>query len=438
MPLGIDSYETRNIVAEGMTRFEGIGKIPPPQPNIERLSSRVVNILGMNPSPYTLNGTNCYLVGTGPRRILIDAGESPLFGGQEQHEDFISNVEQALQQENCTGLDLIIVTHLHVDHWGGVEKLQKLWGPAPVAMLPAETWTYELYTMNKVREHGLLDVLKEGPSSMKDGKYDWDLITKETELPMWPDEDLSWDMYGRRKYEIQRDFWWCELNASFYEAWFKDDGSIPAMKLQHGQVIRTEGATLRVMHTPGHTPNHAALVLEEEHSLFSGDHVLGYGTTVFDDLYDYMASLQAMLQYEPVRLYPGHGPVIADGAGLLKRYVQHRQVREDQIVAFCTGQSLTATTIAQALYGNTPSHKMQYARENVERVMCKLWREGRVNCYTDASKSKMADLPEWGYAYRLGQSFVWDWQASTPSDIKKLDFISLIASAANIMPKAKL
>ena len=87
------------------------------------LLQRVVSVLGQNPAMMTLNGTNCYLVGTGPRRILIDTGEAGA-----NCEKMLPNLAEAMQATGCTGLDMIILTHMHHDHFGGVDGVQKRFG----------------------------------------------------------------------------------------------------------------------------------------------------------------------------------------------------------------------------------------------------------------------------------------------------------------------
>ena len=102
-------------------------------------------------------------------------------------------------------------------------------------------------------------------------------------------------------------------------------------KLTDGEVIATEGATLVAMHTPGHAADHACFLLEEEGSLFSGDNILGWGTCWVQSLSEYMTTLTQLERLQPPTVYPGHGPVITDGPERLKKYIDHRTAREEQV-----------------------------------------------------------------------------------------------------------
>jgi glyoxylase-like metal-dependent hydrolase (beta-lactamase superfamily II) len=172
-------------------------------------------------------------------------------------------------------------------------------------------------------------------------------------------------------------------HAGFDEPW-----PVEINPIDDGAVVLTEGATLRALHTPGHAEDHLCFVLEEERSLFSGDNVLGVGTTVIPseggDLLDYMNSLERLRTEEPTAIYPAHGPVIRDGRAKIREYIDHRNQREQEILAALrTGLSAIPEIVAR-VYAAYPVALHAPARSSVCSHLLKLEREGRVRRDGDA------------------------------------------------------
>jgi glyoxylase-like metal-dependent hydrolase (beta-lactamase superfamily II) len=152
--------------------------------------------------------------------------------------------------------------------------------------------------------------------------------------------------------------------------------------ISDGTRVHTDGATLRAVFTPGHAQDHLCFVLEEERSLFSGDNVLGVGTTVIParggDLLDYMSSLERLLAEAPATIYPAHGPRIADGTGKLREYIAHRKQREAQILEALRAGIERIQDMVKRIYAAYPESLHAAAAMSVASHLHKLERERRV------------------------------------------------------------
>jgi glyoxylase-like metal-dependent hydrolase (beta-lactamase superfamily II) len=115
-----------------------------------------------------------------------------------------------------------------------------------------------------------------------------------------------------------------------------DDTYAPDRVLTDGEALCGSGWTLTAVATPGHTSNHLCYALEEEKALFSGDHIMGWSTTVVSppdgDMADYMASLALMISRDDKVYYPAHGPQVDTPQRLARGMMGHRKQREGQIM----------------------------------------------------------------------------------------------------------
>jgi len=165
--------------------------------------------------------------------------------------------------------------------------------------------------------------------------------------------------------------------------WMGHDAPAGAItEIGHDAVVETEGATLRAVFTPGHAPDHLCYVLEEERALFTGDVVLGAGTTVIPDdtgdLGQYMDSLRRLLELDLETIYPAHGPVIRNPKEKIREYIAHRELRERQILAALADGPLEAMGIVKKIYVDVPEYLHPAAASSVRSHLKKLERESRV------------------------------------------------------------
>jgi glyoxylase-like metal-dependent hydrolase (beta-lactamase superfamily II) len=155
-----------------------------------------------------------------------------------------------------------------------------------------------------------------------------------------------------------------------------------ALHLHDGQQVEAGSLRMRAIHAPGHTSDHMVFLEPEESALFTGDAVVGRGTSFIDppsgDLAHYQRSLERMRGLRARTIYPGHGPIVLDAAAKLEEYLRHRAEREEQVlVAIATGPS-TIDAIVRQIYAAYPPDVRPLAARTVLAHLLKLLGEGRV------------------------------------------------------------
>ncbi|MGA8887812.1 MAG: MBL fold metallo-hydrolase, partial [Pseudolabrys sp.] len=109
----------------------------------------------------------------------------------------------------------------------------------------------------------------------------------------------------------------------------------PDVALKDGEVIAGDGWSIEAVTTPGHTANHMAYALKEKNTLFAGDHVMAWATSIVAPpdgaMSDYMDSLAKLARRKETTYFPGHGPAIGDAPRFVNYYILHRKARESSI-----------------------------------------------------------------------------------------------------------
>src|ERR671922_1062259 len=155
-----------------------------------------------------------------------------------------------------------------------------------------------------------------------------------------------------------------------------------AGRVRAGQSIRAGDIALDAIRTPGHTSDHVAFFEPATRSLFTGDAVVGRGTSFIDppdgDLVAYLRSLRRMLDLDPRTIYPGHGPTVLHGRAKLEEYLAHRAEREEEIRSVLVEGPRTIDRIVASVYTGYPPEVHPLAARSVLAHLLKLEREGKV------------------------------------------------------------
>jgi len=151
----------------------------------------------------------------------------------------------------------------------------------------------------------------------------------------------------------------------------KDLEFVPDQRVLDGDIITGQGWALEAIHTPGHLSNHLCFALSETGAVLTGDHVMGWATTMVSppdgDLTSYMKSMEKMAKRTNDTIYfPGHGGAVTDPAGMVRHQINHRKSREAQIIsALDGGPSSTPIQLAQKIYTDIDQRLIPAAARNV-------------------------------------------------------------------------
>ena len=166
-----------------------------------------------------------------------------------------------------------------------------------------------------------------------------------------------------------------------------DYGFMPDVRLRDGDLIEGSGWTVEAVHTPGHTSNHICFSLAEENILLSGDHVMGWSTTVISppdgDMRAYLSSLAKLLGREEAVFWPTHGGAIREPSKFVKALIRHREGRERQITECLRTGVVTIPNMVERMYADVPPVLHPAAGQSVLAHLIHMIETGRVRAAGD-------------------------------------------------------
>ena len=313
----------------------------------DQISLGIRRVVANNPGPFTFKGTGTYIIGRGEVAV-VDPG--PLDA------DHLAALDAALVGETVTH---ILVTHTHSDHSSGAEALRAKTG--------AITYGF-------------------GPHPFDDEPAD--PIVEQPPAPDGAEHQINADASPKSPEDGH------------------DSSFLPEVSVSDGTVIRGSGWTVECVHTPGHLANHICYSLADEHVLFTGDHVMGWSTTVISppggDMAAYFSSLGKLLPRADVMYIPTHGAPITDPKPYVEALIEHRRAREHAILERLQTNDRLIADIVAVLYIGIDEKLHKAAGRSVLAHLRHLVAQGRVRWEpSERALAERAAAPE-------SSAHVWD------------------------------
>jgi glyoxylase-like metal-dependent hydrolase (beta-lactamase superfamily II) len=299
------------------------GRVDQVRPLIRRVTCR-------NPTPFTFKGTGTFIVGTG-QVAIIDPGPN-----LDAHLE--ATMAALGPDESVTH---VFITHTHSDHSPGATWVKERTGAVVYGFGP----------------HG-----KVGPDD--------------------PTDKVDFSKYFTAEEKTRYDKEYEDLDPAL-----KREGPDlkfqPDVRMGDGDVVEGETWRIRAVWTPGHCSNHLCFELAEERALFTGDHVMGWATSVVGppdgSMRDYLASLRKLLALDDVDAYfPTHGPEVPNPREYVSSFLAHRTEREEQILAFLGEGPKEIADFVPAMYAGYDKRLWYPAANSVYAHVLGMVEDGRV------------------------------------------------------------
>ncbi len=274
-----------------------------------------------------------YFTFYGTNTYIVGTGEVAVVDPGPDLEEHVTAIADSLEGETISH---ILVTHTHYDHWPAYSYLQKKFGAK----------TYGFHPKKSERKIGASRSAAERSLSTQE------------------------------RFEIS--------------------GFMPDVGVEHGSVIEGENWTIECVFTPGHASDHMCYRLKEENALFSGDHIMGWSTSVISppsgNMKEYMESLDLLLHRNDGHYWPAHGPGIPDPIPYVQSFVQHRKERFDQILAQIRMGVHTIPEMVADIYRDISPMLHPAAERSTLAAMEYLIEKGLVDFQTDSGNTRMYHL----------------------------------------------